>query len=126
MRSRSRALGIFLTALATGCGILDPNGSVEVRVENASPLTFDEGVLYTDRDSILFEGLQSGESTPYHKVEKVYGLATAWVVTGTDTARLQVIDFMGMEPLDPGRYTFLLSFHEEGPRFLSEELRRDR
>ena len=120
---------LFLASLvlgSTGCDILGPQGAVDIRVRNASSMTFDEGVLYVHMDSILFPGLEPGQTTPYQEVDRGYRIATTQVVTGPDTARLQVIDFVGEEPLDPGRYTFVLSFFEGNPRSLVQELRKDR
>jgi hypothetical protein len=120
---------LFLASLvlgSTGCDILGLDGAVDIRVRNASSLTFDEGVLYVHMDSILFPGLEPGQATPYQEVDRGYRIATTQVVTGPDTARLQVIDFVGEEPLDPGRYTFVLSFFEGNPTSLVQELKKDR
>ena len=127
-----RTLRAFLLPAAllifTGCDTLGLDGSVRIRVRNDSDLTFEEGILYLVGDSILFPGLGPGQATPYREVEKSYRFATTQVVTGNgaDTARLQVIDFVGEEPLDEGRYTFSLFFFEGNPKSLSQELEKDR
>ena len=127
MMSPRTAIPVVLTALLlSACHVLEPDGPVEVRVRNGSSLTFDEGVLYVHMDSILFTSLEPGLETPYQEVERAYRIATTQVVTGSDTARLQVIDYVGEEPLRPGRYTFVLSFFEGSPTSLVQELEKDR
>ena len=127
-----RALKMFLLPVAllifTGCDTLGLDGSVSIRVRNDSNLTFEGGILYLVGDSILFPGLGPGQTTPYREVEKAYRFATTQVVTGSgiDTARLQVIDFVGEQPLDEGRYTFSLFFFEGNPKTLSQDLEKDR
>jgi len=127
MMSPRTAIPFVLTALLlSACDVLKPDGPVEVRVRNGSSLTFDEGILYIHMDSILFTSLEPGLETPYQEVERAYRIATTQVVTGPDTARLQVIDFVGEEPLRPGQYTFVLSFFDGSPTSLVQELEKDR
>ena len=59
-------------------------------------------------------------------MERAYDYATAQVVTGVDTARLQVIDFVGETPLDGGRYTYVLAFFEGNPTSLIQTFQKDR
>jgi hypothetical protein len=99
---------------------------MEVRVRNGSSVAFDGGALYVHRDSITFTALAPGQATPFQEVEKAYRIASTWVVTGSDTARLQVIDFVGEEPLSPGRYTYVLSFFEGNLTSLTLDLTKDR
>ena len=126
MSPRNTLAVSLLSLVLTGCNPFSPDGAVEVRVRNASALTFDEGVLYSHRDSITFTSLGPGQETPYQEVERAYRIATTQVVTGPDTARLQVIDFVGEEPLKPGHYTYVLSFFEGNPTSLTLDLKKDR
>ena len=128
MRALKVVLSVVPILIFTGCDTLGLDGPVQIRVRNDSDLTFEEGILYLVGDSILFPGLGPGQATPYREVEKSYRFATAQVVTGNgaDTARLQVIDFVGEEPLDKGRFTFSLFFFEGNPKSLSQELEKDR
>ena len=116
----------LFAAVHLGCNPFASDGPVEVRVRNGSNLAFDEGILYTQRDSILFTSLGPGQATPFQEVDRAYGIATTQVVTGSDTARLQVIDFVGEAPLKPGRYTYVLSFFEGNPTALILDLEKDR
>ena len=122
--------GLIPVALALlflwGCDTLGLDDPVEIRVQNASTLTFEEGVLYSYWDSVIFQGLDPGQKTPYKEVRRAYRIATAQVVTGLDTARLQVIDYVGEKSLDGGKYTYLLSFFEGNSTSLTLELIKER
>ena len=126
MTPRKTLLILLPLLLLPGCDILGVDGPVEVRVRNGSNLTFDEGVIYFHMDSVVFSGLEPGMSTTYREVARAYETATAQVVTGSDTARLQVIDHVGDSPLDGGRYTWVLSLFEGNPKSLTETLVKDR
>ena len=118
-------LGLMVLPL-WACNPFGSGDPVEVRVRNGSSVTFDEGALYVHRDSIILTSLGPGQETPYQEVEEAYQIASTWVVTSSDTARLQVIDFVGEEPLSPGRYTYVLSFFEGNPTSLTLDLTKDR
>jgi len=126
MSPRAVLMLLCLALSSAGCEALGLEGPVEVRVQNGSNLVFNEGVLHLHSDSIVFNALAPGQSTPYQEAEKAYEYATTQVITGSDTARIQVIDFVGEEPLGEGRYTYVLSFFEGNPRSLALELRKDR
>ena len=111
--------------LVLACGFLDPSETLEVRVMNGSEVLLDEGVLYLPDDSIVFSELQPGQSTPYQEVAWAYGIATVQVVVAQDTARLQVIDYVGETRLSPGRYTYVLSFADNMTTHLALELVED-
>jgi len=108
------------------CGFLEPDEPVEVRVMNGSEVLLDEGILHLPGDSIVFNGLQPGQSTPYQEVARAYRIVMVRVVAAQDTARLQVIDCMGETPLSPGRYTYVLSFADNVTTHLTLELREER
>jgi hypothetical protein len=126
MTHRAILPALLLALLSPGCGGLDSDGPIEVRVRNETTVTFEEGILYLPGDSILFPGLAPGQATPYKEVEMAYRVATTQVVSGADTARLQVIDYVGDNRLRPGRYTFVLSFFEDRPTALVQGLEKDR
>jgi hypothetical protein len=60
-------------------------------------------------------------------VSSAYRSATTQVVLDGDTLRLQVIDYVGEEPLDAGRYTYVLSVFGVGTArpVLRQVLRQD-
>ena len=99
----------ILAGVLTGCdGAFTPDGT-DVRVENASEVSYDEATLYTFDGPLTYSDLAPGASSPYVSVSTAYRIATTQVVLGADTLRLQVIDYVGEEPLPAGRYTYVLT-----------------
>ena len=123
---RAIPMGAFLGALA-GCGDTLGLGTVEVRMENGSPVTFAEATLYTSDGPVTFENVGPGTATPYIEVSSAYRIATTQVVIEEDTLRLQVIDFVGEEPVPAGRYTYRLGVFGLGTGHpsLTQEFRED-
>jgi hypothetical protein len=109
----------------TGCGILGLDGEVEVRVRNGSDLTLDEATLFLPRGDLFFSDLSPGEASPYVDVPKAYRIASAEVVIGQDTARAQVIDYVGETPLKAGKYTYVFRVFEGSPSTLGVEFEKD-
>jgi len=126
MHHRSRWLVLLLFVWLGGCDGFETAGPVEVRVMNGADVTLDEGVLYLPRDSIVFSGLGPGAFTDYREVEKAYRIASARVVSGTDTSGIQVVDYVGERPLEPGQYTYVLAFFQDDPALPTLELEKDR
>ena len=118
---------LLLAATGFGCGVIDPAGPVEVRLQNASSFTFDEAALYTSEGEFTYTDVGPGEATPYVEVETAYRIATTQVVIDVDTFRLQVIDFVGEEPLDGGQYSYVISVLTFGnqPTSVTQEIRKD-
>lgn len=119
-------LALFCVAVCTGaCGILDLDEPVEVRVRNGSSLSMDEVSLFLPRGTLSYSELQPGEESSYSQVSKAYRIASAEVVIGSDTARIQVIDYVGEESLDPGRYTYILRVFRAQPLSLGLDFEKD-
>ncbi len=122
-----RLASVCLVLLATSCDALPfVGGDVEVRVENATGLTFTEVRIYWE-PMHTFSDLAPGDRTAYVTVDRAYGIATVVAVTATDSTRIQVIDYVGEEPLDDGRYTFVLFSPEpvDDPMLLGERVEKD-
>jgi hypothetical protein len=125
--------GTFLVGLAlfsavaqtSGCGILDLEGDVEVRVRNGSSHNLDEVSLFLPRGTLSYSDLQPGEETSYSQVSKAYDYASAEVVIGQDTARIQVIDYVGETPLGGGRYTYIVRVFEGQPFSIGLDFEKD-
>jgi hypothetical protein len=113
------------TWLFAGCGIVDGGGSVEVRLENDSEFELDETNLFLPDTTLFFVELQPNEVTPYHEVGRAFRIASVRVLTQGDSARLQVIDYVGESLLDPGRYTYILSVFPGPPLSLGLDLEKD-
>lgn len=129
LRSRTMlaALAAALVASAPGCRSIFGSGDVSVRLENASPVAFDRATLYTSEGPQTTHDVGPGQTTPYVDVETAYRIATTEIVIDADTLRLQVIDFVGEEPLAPGRYTYVISLIDLGTASpsLTQAIRKD-
>jgi len=119
------APALLLAFATSACGVFgaDP---VEVRVTNDSAVPFDQVSLFTADGIEEYSDLAAGASTPFITVSLAYRSATTQVVVGTDTARLQVIDFVGETPLDGARYSYALDvIGGPGDLQLTQTLRRE-
>ena len=126
MYLRSRWFLLLLFVWLSGCDVFEAEGPVEVRVMNGADVTLDEGALYLPRDSIVFSGLGPGAFTDYREVDIAYRIASARVVSGTDTSGIQVVDYVGEKPLGPGQYTYVLAFFQDDPALPTLALEKDR
>jgi len=111
--------------VASGCGILGLDGEVEVRVRNGSDVVLDEATLYLPNGPLIHFDLGPGEESLYVEVHKAYHIASAEVVVGLDTARVQVIDYVGETPLKPGRYTYIFRVFEGLPLSMGLDFEKD-
>lgn len=128
MRRLVTAAAFFLAPIAalSGCDTPGVSGTPEVRVENRSTLVFDEVRYWAANNELTYTDLGAGSASPYVEASGAYGYTTTMVVVGSDTLRLQVIDYVGETPLADGRYTYVLDvLGEAGSRSLTQELRRD-
>jgi len=127
MLKRTSRSGLLLASIVwgfSGCGILGPNGEVEVRVRNGSALVYDEATLFLPEGPLILFDLEPGEESLYVEVTKAYRIASAEVVVGQDTARAQVIDYVGESLLKPGRYTYILRVFEGVPPSLGVDFEK--
>ena len=127
-RARSaRTVVVCCIAIAcAGCDLFGPQDEVQLRIQNSGAIPFEEVTLFTQDGPRTFADLDPGRRTEYFRVSKDYGYATTYVVVQADTVILQVIDFVGAEPIDPGDYTYLISLSDTaGQLSVLQELRRD-
>ncbi len=118
--------GLFLLVwLSTACGLLGLDGEVEVRVRNGSSLVLDQATLVLPFSRLVHTDLDPGEESEYARVDRAYRIASAEVVVGQDTARIQVIDYVGEQPLRDGRYTYVFRVMPGSPLSLGLEFERD-
>jgi len=123
--TRTAVVGAAVAVFAA-CDTLGLPGSVEVRVENQSTLTFSAVEYFAGSDLTTVPLLEPGRSSPYVEADGAYAYTTIQVVVEADTLRLQVIDYVGETPLSGGRYTYVLSVDgPSGSRTLLQELRHD-
>lgn len=114
-----------LGPLLAACGVLSPDDTVEVRLENISRTRVDEVMLYLPDTTLTFLDLPPDSPTPYLEVRRAYRMATVQAVLGPDTARLQVIDFVGETPLARGKYSYLLDVFPGPPFGIALDIRKD-
>lgn len=106
--TRSRVSILVLMLLLSGCGMLGPTREVEVRVRNGSGTILDRVSLFLPRETLTFSTLAPGQESPYKEVARAFDIVSVQVVVGQDSASLQVVDYVGEDPLEPGRYTYVL------------------
>ena len=109
----------------TGCGILGLEEDVEVRVRNGSAITLDEATVFLLDGPLTMTDFEPGTVSDYRTVDKAYDFASALVVLGSDSAALTVIDSVGEEPLDGGRYTYVLRVFAEAPLSIGMDFEKD-
>lgn len=80
-----------------------------VRVENASESVMSDVTVYLPEDEILTAAsLGPGERTAYREVPTAYRIATVAGRLDGEPFAIQVIDYVGEEPLGDGRFTYVL------------------
>lgn len=129
MRSLSYSV-LAAATLAAGCSdTLAPlgPGEVAVRVRNASAVTFDETTLYLMDGPRTLGRIRAGGTSEYLVADTAYRFMTTQAIVGGDTLRLQVIDYVGEQPLAPGRYTYVMTIYrdDQGIRRLDQTLEED-
>lgn len=103
---------LLLAAAASGCNSLFETGLVEVRVRNGSAVVMEDVRIWLSGGPVEYPTLEPGEVTAYRAVERAYRIATVEATIDGELQRLQVIDFVGEDPLRPGRYTYRLGLFE--------------
>jgi len=80
-----------------------------VRVENASRSILSNVVVHLPEDETLTaDMLVPGQRTAYRLVSTAYRVATVTGLFDGEPFALQVIDYVGEEPLGEGRFTYVL------------------
>lgn len=78
-------------------------------MENASGSVLSEVVVYLPDDETLTAAtLGPGERTPFRSVPTAYRNASVSGLRDGEPFRIQVIDYVGEEPLGEGRFTYVL------------------
>ncbi len=115
-----------LMALGTLLGCSDGMGpavrDVQIRIGNDSPNSFTNVAVIFPEDEVDYGAVNAGGVSEYRAVSVAYRFARIDVQIGSTEVRIQPFDYMGEEPLEPGRYTYSLYFFGE---YLQLELKRD-
>lgn len=110
---RFLAFSLSIGMLLASCTDKDDDVSaVNIRIKNASTLTFDE-VTVGDQE-ILHMNVAPEAYSDYLEYETAYTYAYIEIKAGEETYILQPIDFVGETPLPIGFYTYELNVSEAG------------
>jgi hypothetical protein len=101
-----------------------PSGDVNVRVANNSSFAFDRVRVVFPGDEVDYGTVAANGVSDYAPVETAYRYAYIEVEIGGEVLKIQPIDYVGEEALDPGHYTYRLNVTIEG--HLTLEFREDR
>lgn len=128
MKKRLLLLALLPVAIPACASTLDDGGLVSMRVENTSGVDFDRVVVGFPEDEVDYGAVAAGGVSGYREVERAYPYAMVEVVIDDETLRMQPIDYVGEELLEPGRYTYVLDLRDgaTGATGLELTLRRDR
>lgn len=119
-----RALAGALLLLAASCGILDPD-PVRVRVRNSTGHDLEAIKMRGPSMSERFGSLEAGKTSRYHGARRAYDFPYAEALLDGTVVRQQPRDFMGVEPIEPGTYTYELTLSSSQPYYLSARIVRD-
>jgi hypothetical protein len=111
-RSRLTASLLVLYVAASGCSNPVASGPVEIRVENASAASMEDVRIGFPDAWVDYGTLDPGEVTAYQTVALAYRVASVEATIDGEVQRLQVIDFVGEQPLSRGRYTYRLDLFD--------------
>lgn len=125
MRRFTRAvIASAFVLLSSGCDSpFAPGGDVEIRITNASSFPFERVDAVFPEDDVSFGAIGAHRSSEYRPVSTAYRYAYLEVQINGEELRIQPIDYVGEDPLDPGKYTYVLNVTVEGQ--LTLEFQRD-
>ncbi|HSE15877.1 MAG TPA: hypothetical protein VLB46_02430 [Pyrinomonadaceae bacterium] len=82
---------------------------IEIRIRNASEIDFDAvRVVFPDRDEARFGPIPKGTASDFKGTNRAYRYAEIHVNAGGREFTLQPYDYVGEQPLAPGRYSYVL------------------
>jgi hypothetical protein len=98
------------------------NGPIEIRIRNASGMNFDRvRVVFPDKVEVDYGAVAKGALSAFRAANQAYRYAPIYVKAGDREFSQHPIDYVGEQPLAPGRYTYVVRI--EGGR-LSNDLER--
>jgi hypothetical protein len=128
MRAIQRVALLALAALSiSACG--NPfavTERVEVRFRNATALTLSDISLQWPGGSMQSSQLAPGGVSPYEQHDGAYSYGALSVTANGTVRRIQPIDYVGEQPLPPGRYTYVISSSTYSPDGIDLQLETGR
>jgi len=121
---RSLVLLLLLGVLPSCSSVVLSEAPVEVRVVNASAVSFDRVVIGFPRQKEDYGTLAARAQSDYRAVAEAYGYAYVEVHRAGERLVLQPIDYVGERLLASGRYTYVLDLDASG-QGLTLTLERD-
>lgn len=104
---------LTLSAIILGCTDIDDEVSaVNIRIQNASSLIFDE--VQVGEQAAAYMEINPDSFSEYQEYETAYQYAYIQITSGEEVYVLQPIDFVGETPLPIGLYTYVLNIDEAG------------
>jgi len=103
---------LVLVWIFVGCAIFGSENATHIRIENASEVDFTSVRVAFPEAEANFGTISSGRRSEYQRVDEAYRYGFTKVEAEGETYRIQPIDYVGEEPLDPGRYTYQLDIVE--------------
>lgn len=102
---------VLVIILVAGIGC-DGSGShlevTKLRVENMSNVDFSQVVIGFPGEEAHYGAVQAGRSSEYRVFETAYRYGDVKVKAANETYAIWPIDYVGEEPLGPGRFTYML------------------
>ncbi|HSJ09004.1 MAG TPA: hypothetical protein VK928_03800 [Longimicrobiales bacterium] len=105
----------LVLAVAAGCGSVVGGDDVEVRVSNLSAVAFDSVTVTFPSETHRYGRVDAGASSGYAQVSQAYRYARIEVWAAGASYVLQPIDYVGEQPLAPGRHTYGLTLNGDPP-----------
>lgn len=105
---------VFVSVTAACTSVADRSESVQIRIANRSSQDYERVAVTFPTGMVDYGRVEKGGVTAYKEVGKAYRYAQVEVTTGGKSLALQPQDYMGEEPLAPGRYTYALELDPSG------------
>lgn len=106
---RSCLIIFFFLLVAFGTTYYDGNGEVMVRVQNISKYDFENVILDPSKEAIELGDIPSGKLSNYKAIDTTYTTISTRFISNGDTLVYYPKCLVGEEPLEPGKYTFVLA-----------------
>lgn len=113
----NRRLTHILSALTfacifVGCGLFGSEDATRLRIENASDVGFTSVRVSFPEAEARYGTIEPGRSSEYQRVDGAYRYGFIEVEAEGETYTIRPFDYVGEEPLEPGRYTYQLDIVE--------------